>query len=63
MWEPRRLTTLWASTAYYREIFAVIDSEETLGRDNAVCLGIVINEFFRLTKERGSGNETFFEKV
>jgi hypothetical protein len=21
MWEPRRLTTLWASTAYYRDSF------------------------------------------
>jgi hypothetical protein len=25
MWEPRRLTTLWASTACYRDIFTVTD--------------------------------------
>jgi hypothetical protein len=24
MWEPRRLTTLWASTAYYRDSFAFL---------------------------------------
>jgi hypothetical protein len=24
MWEPRRLTTLWASTAYYRDSFTFL---------------------------------------
>jgi hypothetical protein len=24
MWEPRRLTTLWASTAYYRDSFTLV---------------------------------------
>jgi hypothetical protein len=27
MWEPRRLTTLWASTACYRDSFALLSVE------------------------------------
>jgi hypothetical protein len=29
MWQPRRLTTLWTSTAYYRDRFALFTILET----------------------------------
>jgi hypothetical protein len=29
MWEPRRLTTLWAATACYRNSFDILDADST----------------------------------
>jgi hypothetical protein len=47
MWEPRRLTTLWASTTRYRESFTLyIDSFTVVSRDSVVGIatGYVLNE-------------------
>jgi hypothetical protein len=37
MWEPRRLTTLWASTACYRDIASLTHGAEPFLRSRQLC--------------------------
>jgi hypothetical protein len=61
MWEPRRLRTLWASTAYYRDRFtfllyvALCDEEEEVYIDLiSVGLKAEKNEGMRMSKGQGT---------
>jgi hypothetical protein len=49
MWEPRRLTTLWASTACYRDSFTYICGHEWCKYlDMRICTASVIGCFMNV---------------
>jgi hypothetical protein len=55
MWEPRRITTLWVSTACYRDIFTLFISKSTHLTPVKCCCLVVwskVNDFDAVSQLR-----------